>query len=36
MSGFVDGVMLVLFVLFMLYIITGYHKQKHKERDGNS
>ncbi len=33
MNGFVDGVMLVLFVLFMIFLLGGYHKNKYDERD---
>jgi preprotein translocase subunit YajC len=33
MNTFVDAVMLVLFVLFMVFIISGYHKNKSAQRD---
>ena len=33
MNRFVDGVMLVLFVLFMIFIFGGYHKNKSHERE---
>lgn len=34
MNAFVDAVMLVLFVLFMIFIISGYHKNKSAQRQG--
>lgn len=33
MNAFVDAVMLVLFVLFMVFIISGYHKNKSAQRE---
>ena len=33
MSGFMDTVMLILFVLFMIFLLGGYHKSKYEERD---
>ncbi len=33
MNGFMDTVMLVLFVLFMIFLLGGYHKNKYEERD---
>ena len=33
MNMFIDGVMLVLFVLFMIFIFGGYHKNKSAERE---
>ena len=34
MNGFMDSVMVILFVLFMVWIIRGYHAQKYEERYG--
>ncbi|MDX9814215.1 MAG: hypothetical protein WC144_06680 [Sulfurimonas sp.] len=28
MSGFIDAIMVLLFVLFMVYIVIGYHHNK--------
>jgi len=33
MNGFMDSVMVVLFVLFMIFLLGGYHKNKYEERD---
>ena len=33
MNGFMDTVMLILFVLFMVFLLGGYHKNKYEERD---
>ena len=33
MNGFMDTVMLILFVLFMIFLLGGYHKNKYEERD---
>ena len=33
MNGFMDTVMLILFVLFMIFLLGGYHKSKYEERD---
>ncbi len=33
MNGFVDTIMLILFVLFMIFLLGGYHKSKYEERD---
>lgn len=33
MNPFVDGVMIVLFVLFMIFIFGGYHKDKSSKRE---
>lgn len=33
MSSFINGVMLVLFVLFMIFIFGGYHKNKSAARE---
>ncbi len=32
MSSVVDAVMILLFVLFMVMIIRGYHEQKYQDR----
>ena len=32
MNGFVDTMMLVLFVVFMVFLLGGYHKTKYEER----
>ena len=31
--GIVDGIMFVLFILFMIFIFGGYHKNKSAERE---
>ena len=36
MNGVMDAVMIVLFVLFMVWIIRGYHAQKYEERYGEN
>ncbi len=36
MNGFVDTVMVVLFVLFMVFLLGGYHKNKYDERGDDS
>jgi len=33
MNSFVDTVMLILFLLFMVFIFGGYHKTKSAERE---
>jgi len=33
MNGYVDAVMLALFVLFMVFIFGGYHKNKSAQRE---
>ena len=33
MISFLDGVMIVLFVLFMVFIFGGYHKTKSSQRE---
>ena len=33
MNSFVDTLMLVLFVLFMIFIFGGYHKTKSQQRE---
>ena len=33
MISFLDGVMIVLFVLFMVFIFGGYHKTKSAKRE---
>ena len=33
MNGLMDTVMLILFVLFMIFLLGGYHKSKYEERD---
>ncbi len=33
MSSFIDVVMLILFVLFMVFVIGGYHRNKSSERE---
>ena len=33
MNSFIDGMMLVAFVAFMIFLLGGYHKEKNKERD---
>lgn len=33
MSLFIDGVMIVLFILFMVFIFGGYHKNKSAARE---
>lgn len=33
MNSFIDTVMLVLFVLFMVFIFAGYHKTKSSQRE---
>lgn len=35
MSPFIDGVMIVLFVLFMIFIFGGYHKNKSAAREAD-
>ena len=31
--SFLDGIMVVLFILFMVFIFGGYHKNKSAERE---
>jgi Ca2+/Na+ antiporter len=33
MNSFVDTIMIVLFVLFMIFIFGGYHKNKSAQRE---
>ena len=33
MISFLDGVMIILFVLFMVFIFGGYHKTKSSQRE---
>jgi hypothetical protein len=33
MNPFVDGVVIVLFILFMVFILGGYHKTKATQRE---
>jgi len=33
-NGFIDAIMTVGFVLFMVWIIRGYHANKYEERYG--
>jgi len=33
MNSFVDTVMLIAFVLFMIFIFGGYHKNKSQQRE---
>ncbi len=33
MGSFINGVMLVLFILFMIFIFGGYHKNKSAARE---
>ena len=33
MSPIVDGIMIILFILFMIFIFGGYHKTKSAERE---
>ena len=33
MAGFLDVVMLIAFVLFMVFIFGGYHKNKSQQRE---
>ena len=33
MSSFMDTLMLILFVLFMVFIFRGYHKTKSQQRE---
>ncbi len=35
MNPFIDGVMLILFVLFMIFIFGGYHKNKSAAREAD-
>lgn len=34
MNPVVDTIMIVLFVLFMIFIVRGYHQSKYEERYG--
>lgn len=36
MSPFIDTVMLILFVLFMIFIFMGYHENKFTQREKQS
>ncbi|MCW8895118.1 hypothetical protein [Sulfurimonas sp.] len=36
MGGFIDGVMIILFVLFMIFIFGGYHKNKSAAREAEN
>jgi Ca2+/Na+ antiporter len=33
MNPFIDGVMIFLFILFMVFIFGGYHKNKSAQRE---
>jgi len=33
MNSFVDGIMLILFILFMVFVFGGYHKSKFEKRE---
>jgi len=33
MNSFVDGIMLILFILFMIFVFGGYHKNKSAIRE---
>ncbi len=33
MNGFVDTVMVIGFILFMVFLLAGYHKDKYDKRD---
>jgi len=33
MNSFVDAIMVILFVVFMVFVFGGYHKTKAKERE---
>lgn len=35
MNTYIDMVMLILFVLFMIFIFGGYHKTKSKQRESD-
>jgi len=34
--AFLDGIMIFLFILFMIFIFGGYHKNKSAQREMNS
>ncbi|MCJ7765170.1 MAG: hypothetical protein MUP09_04440 [Thiovulaceae bacterium] len=34
MNGFIDVVVLTLFILFLFFIFRGYHQSKLEEREG--
>ena len=36
MNPFIDGVMLILFILFMVFVFGGYHKNKSAQREIDS
>lgn len=33
MNPIVDNIMVVLFILFLIFILSGYHKNKMKQRE---
>jgi uncharacterized BrkB/YihY/UPF0761 family membrane protein len=33
MNSFVDGIMIFLFILFMIFVFGGYHKNKSAQRE---
>jgi uncharacterized membrane protein len=33
MNSFVDAIMVILFVVFMVFVFGGYHKTKSQERE---
>ena len=33
MNPIVDGIMIILFILFMVFILGGYHRTKYAQRD---
>jgi len=35
MSPFIDGIMVILFILFMVFIFGGYHKNKSAAREAD-
>lgn len=36
MNAFIDTVMVILFVLFMVFILNGYHRSKLDERESKN
>ena len=36
MGSFIDTIMLIAFVLFMVWLIRGYHANKYEERYGDN
>lgn len=35
MNSFIDTIMIILFILFMIFIFGGYHKTKSAQREEN-